>query len=293
MTGGNSSYPVENAYPPQPPTAENWWFFSPLTSSCPLPSSLAAVGLFLLRWRAQVVRVAVDSWNRRPAGFKPRREWRSCWRSRSDTHWRPRRFASTRFSPTRRGRWSRTPTRRLGRKTDSRFPLKCGSQKHNFRPKLKSKGHARQPPRPIKCPKSPKLTRQWRHSPVLRTDLLCELQRFLLHLRILSRRLTKNNRILSIKPRLTLLKSSKKVTAQLWKVRLFLFCFQSEGSSRDFVLRSLYIAGQNCAAEPRHKTTFLRFEAAAAAAAKPNTWHLTPGKKNTRHIRWNVQAKCY
>lgn len=90
----------------------------------------------------------------------------------------------------------------------------------------------------------------------------------------------KENRIFSIKPRLLLLKLTKKVTAQLWKVRLFLFCFQSEGSSWDFVLRSLYIAGQNCAAEPRHKTTFLRCEAAAAAAlAKPNTWHLTPEKK--------------
>lgn len=36
----------------------------------PLPSSLAAVGLFLPRWRVQVIRVAVDSWNRRRAGFK-------------------------------------------------------------------------------------------------------------------------------------------------------------------------------------------------------------------------------
>lgn len=45
-----------------------------------------------------------------------------------DTHWRPRRFASTRFSPTQRGRWSRTPTRRRGRKTRSRFPLKTKSK---------------------------------------------------------------------------------------------------------------------------------------------------------------------
>lgn len=58
--------PVENSFPLSLRRQKTGDF-----SVLRLPSSLAAVGLFLLGWRGHVVRVAVDSWNRRRAGFKP------------------------------------------------------------------------------------------------------------------------------------------------------------------------------------------------------------------------------
>lgn len=69
-----------------------------------------------------------------------------------------------------------------------------------------------------------------------------------------------------------LVRRLKRVTVRLWKFSLLLFYIQNEGFSSgeggiSLSFRFFAAAGR------RQRTTFLRFE---AAAAKPNAWHPTP-----------------